>query len=333
MRFIREHALAALAARQHSVVSHSQALECGLSQRQVELRVGRGQLTVVHRGVYRLPGVQPTWQQAAMAACLATGGVASHRCAAALWELRGCPPWAPEVTVAGRRRPELRGVTAHKSGRLDAIDVGERHGVPVTTPARTLLDLGAVLPIERVGPALEDAVHRRLVSVVQLERTLARLGGPGRNGTAVLRELLRARASGQAPTESPLEDDLVAVLVRAGLPQPVRQHAVQVPGGPSFRLDVAYPDRLIAIEAQSMAWHAGQQDLQRDCDKHNLLHSLGWTVLAFTAEDIRHRPGRVGELVWGVFWGVRATSGAEPTVGVGSAPQSLAGRRAGRAVP
>ncbi|HEX6596790.1 MAG TPA: hypothetical protein VF045_07635 [Acidimicrobiales bacterium] len=313
---------------QHAVVSHRQLVDVGLTPRQIELRVGQGLLVPVHRGVYRLAGVLPTWQQSAMAACLASGGVVSHRCAAALWELRGCSPTMPEVTVRARRAPELSRVKGHRTTRLDPIDVAERLGIPVTSPARTLFDLGGVVPVERLEPALEDALHRKLVSVAHLERTLARLAARGRDGTSALRTLLACRAPDQAATESPLEDDLIRVLVRAGLPEPARQHWVHLPGGPSFRLDVSYPDRRLAIEAQSMAWHATREDLQRDCDKHNVLLSLGWNVLSFTSHDIRRRPARVAELVWGVFSGVQPTSGDQTTAGVGWAPQNPGRSRA-----
>jgi very-short-patch-repair endonuclease len=97
---------------------------------------------------------------------------------------------------------------------------------------------------------------------------------------------------------SPLEDSLVALLHRAGLPEPVRQHWIAPPGRPPIRVDLAYPAFRLAIEAQSVAWHTGQADLQRDCDKQNLLVSLGWRLLEFTWADVHDRPDRVVDTVF-----------------------------------
>ena len=314
----REWQLQAL--RQHAAISRAQLLAAGLSARQIERRTAAGTLLPVHRGVYRVAGARPNWEQALMAACLATGGTASHRSAARLWELRGCGFDAVEVTVLGRRRPELAGLTSHTTLRLDPGDVCERKGIPVTTPARTLLDLGGVVPVEVVEPALEDALHRGLVTTTTLDRLLRRVGAMGRDGTATLRALLAARVPGQAPTESPLEDELLRALRRAGIPEPVRQHVISTPGGRPIRVDLAYPDQRLAIEAQGAAWHTGRAALQRDCERLNVLIALGWRVLAFTTDDVRRRPRRVAEAVRTMLCGVGTT------LTVASAPEN--GRRA-----
>ena len=137
--------------------------------------------------------------------------------------------------------------------------------------------------------AVEDALYRRLVTYEGLARQLERAGARGRNGTGVLRAVLAARGPTAAATESPLEDQLVRVLRWGGLPEPARQHWVRAPESPAVRLDLAYPEHRIAIEAQSVAWHAGRDDLQRSCRKRNLLVALGWHLLEFTWEDARDR--------------------------------------------
>jgi len=308
-----------VARRQHAAISRAQLLSAGLSRRQIERRTAEGALLAVHRGVYRIAGAPQTTEQALWSACLATGGIASHRSAAWVWDLRGCEPDVVEVTVPVRRRPDLAGVTSHTTRRLDAVDVCTRSGIPVTTPARTLLDLGAVLAADRVEPALEDALHRALVTTATLERTLARAGAMGRDGTATLRALLAARAPGQAATESPLEDEVVRVLRRACLPDPVRQHVVRTPAGRQVRLDLAYPRQGVAIEAQGAAWHTGRAALQRDCERLNILIALGWRVLAFTADDVRRRPANVVDAVRAVLFG------AGTTATVASTPRSRSG--------
>ncbi|MFP5318546.1 MAG: endonuclease domain-containing protein [Acidimicrobiia bacterium] len=177
----------------------------------------------------------------------------------------------------------------------------------MTSRARTLLDLGAVCRPAVVERALEGAVHRDLVTLAELDAMLRRVGARGRNGTGVLRELLERRSPGQAATESPLEDDLVRLLWHANL-EPERQWVVALPDGRRLRLDLAFPGARVAVEVQGFIWHASRQDLQRDCDRHNLLRILGWQVLAFTAHDIRHRPGYTVETVWRAIRGASTTS-------------------------
>jgi len=278
-----------LAAGQYSLASRTQALDVGMTSRQLHDRLESGLLVPVHKGVYRLVGAPPTTTQALLAACMAAGeGIASHRSAAALWALRGVEATTPEISVPGSRRPHLRGVVVHRTDRLDDIDVSRRRGIPVTTPARTLLDLGAVVPVDMVEPALEDALMRRLVTFELLTNTLERLGGSGRRGAAVLRALVEERNPATAPTQSVLEDRLFETLRRAALPQPVRQYKVA-----GVVLDGAYPDRRLGIEADSRMWHGGRLDVQRNSDKANLLLAHGWRVLHFTWLDLTRRPRHV----------------------------------------
>lgn len=162
--------------------------------------------------------------------------------------------------------------------------MSRRLRIPVTTPARTLLDLGAVAPVEVVEPALEDALMRRLVTFALLTRTLERLGAPGRNGAGVLRALVEERDPATAPTESMLEDLLFRTLKRGGLPAPVRQYEVA-----GVRLDGAYPPFRLGLEAESRIWHGGRLDVQRNSEKGNILLAHGWRVLRFTFFDLTRR--------------------------------------------
>ena len=272
-----------LAARQYSLAHRKQLLDLGMSARQIQSRVESGWLVPVHRGVYRLAGAAESHEQAVLAACLASHGAASHRSAALLWGLRGVAEAPVEIIVSAGRYTRLAGVVVHRTDTLDDVDVSRVRRIPVTTPARTLVDLGAVAPGEVVESAVEDALMRRLVRFDLLNRTLARLGGPGRSGAGVLRELVDERDPATAPTQSVLEDMLLRVLRKGGLPEPVRQYEV---GG--VRLDFAYPEIRLAIEADSRIWHGGRLDVQRNSDKGNVLLAKGWRVLHFTWSDIRH---------------------------------------------
>lgn len=282
-----------LAAGQHGLVRHRQAVAAGMTSRQIQSRVAGGLLVPVHRGVYRVAGSAPSSEQALLAACLAAahGAVASHRGAAWLWKLRGFDEAYVEVTVPVGQSV-VPGAVVHRTRTLDRPDTSRARAVPTTTPARTLLDLGAVVDAERVEAAMEDALLRRLVTLPGLTTAIERLGRSGRNGSAVLRRLVAERDPAARPTESVLEDELLHVLRRAGLPDPVRQHRVG-----RVRLDLAYPSFKVGIEADGRIWHGGRTDVQRNTDKANALAARGWRVLHFTAHDVRARPDYVARQV------------------------------------
>lgn len=281
-----------LAQRQYGLVTRAQLRSLGMTDRQITARLASGLLEPVHRGVLRMPAVARSPEQAVLAACLAAGAVASHRSAAALWGLRGVERPPIDVTVPGQSGRRLAGVVVHRSAGLEAHDVIRRLGIPVTTPGRTLLDLGAVAP-RLVEAAMEDALFRGLVSEAALRRVLDRAGTHGRNGTAVLRDLLDRREPGRAPTESPLEDELVRLLRRHGLPEPVRQHPVALGAGREARIDLAYPELRLGIEADGRRWHSGRADFERDRARANRLAAHGWTMLRFGPDAIRRRGGTV----------------------------------------
>lgn len=289
--------LSKLAASQHSVITRRQALSLGMTPRQVDFRVHTGGLVVLHPGTYGIVGALRSYEQALMAACLSTGGVASHRAAAGgIWHLRGVEDPPVEITVPRQQCPELHGVIVHRSKRLTPDDITRRAGLPVTKPALTILDLGAVAP-ELVEGATEDGLFRRLFTVAGLWHALDNAGAQGRGGSGVLRQLLLARDPAQRPTESTLEDEIVSVLRRFGLPEPARQYPVARPGRKPFRLDIAYPEALLDIEGNGLRWHTSMRDVQRDRERANYLTALGWVLLCFTQDDVRRRPAQLASQV------------------------------------
>ena len=291
-------AVTRLAARQVGLVTRPQVLTAGLSADQLKRRLSSGLLVASQRGVYRLGGAPQSFEQTLLAACLAAGprAVASHRSAALLWRLRDVEARVLEITVPGGGQPRLRGARVHRTRQLDRFDVTRLGRIPVTRPTRTLLGLAAVAP-EVVEGALDDALVRELVTVRALIRFLERTGARGRDGTARLRNLVRQRLDGQAATESALEDAFVRLLREAGLPPPVRQYAIRLPGRPAVRLDFAYPSRRLAVEVDGRRWHSARADVERDRSKSNLLAALGWRLLRFGWSDVRDRRGHLAATV------------------------------------
>lgn len=208
----------------------------------IRRRVGTGRWILLSPGVYSPAAVPDSWQRRLSGACLAGGPttVASHRAAGALWKFDGRPSGIVEVTVAGSGVRHLQRVVLHRTRSLPVADRTQVDGIPVTRPGRTLVDLAAVLDEDGLEAALDSAVREGLVTVGYLDRRLAELGSPGRNGIANLRELIDDRREGR-PADSQAENRVRRALVAAGLPKPVRQFELYDHRGLAARFDLAYP--------------------------------------------------------------------------------------------
>src|SRR5206468_1905379 len=154
----------------------------------------------------RLGGAPSTWHQQVLGACMAAGpsAAASHRSAAKLWDL----PVGPEVvelTIPETRHIEVPGVIVHRSVRLERTDVRRCDGIPTTSPARTVVDLAAVLTHAELYSLLDHVLGERRISSSHLHRCLDRLGNRGRRGTRALSDLLASRPTGRRTPESTFE--------------------------------------------------------------------------------------------------------------------------------
>jgi hypothetical protein len=292
-----------LAGRQHGLVAVRQLAVLGYSEHHIRHRVERGFLFRVHRGVYALTGTKDTFEFRVMAAVLAAGGgaLASHRCAAVLFGFRRIRCDAPVVTVTGRAAPHLAGIETHRRRTLVAADRNRIGVIPVTSPVRTVLDLAAVLDLEqdaeraRLAGVIDDVLVRKLATIGAFERLLARVGPSRLPGVPAVGELLAERRDGKRPSETGLEDELLEVFRIFGLPDPVRQYVLPLPGGGTARFDAAYPELLLGFEADGDGYHTGLLDRMRDEARDEKCGLLGWTVRRYRTEDIRDRPAGVAE--------------------------------------
>jgi very-short-patch-repair endonuclease len=281
------------------LVNLAEARACGLSPDQVRYRVLIGRWEKILPGVFRIAGAPLSWHQSLTAAVLWAGRHAaiSHRAAAALWGLEGCAPGVVELSTDRDRKAIVPWIALHRVARLDAADLTNLGPIAVTTPTRTLVDLCAVLEPESLEGALDDALRRGLASLPRLRWAAKRLEGRGCAGTRVLRGALQARDRAYLPHASRLEARLFSLLARGGLPSPVRQLEVRERGTLLARVDFAYPDALLAIEADGYRYHSGRVAWQHDLVRRNALTSRGWRVLHVTWEDLRMRPADVlGEI-------------------------------------
>ncbi|MEO7837528.1 MAG: type IV toxin-antitoxin system AbiEi family antitoxin domain-containing protein [Acidimicrobiales bacterium] len=296
-----ERQLGRLARRQHGLVTLAQAIDAGLSPAGVQWRARVGRWNRVAPGVFALAGTAVTWRQRTMAAVLAAGpgAVASHTTAAALYGLSRCPFKGVEITVpTGRSRRSSLGLV-HGSVHLDRLDVARIDSVPVTRPARTLVDLAGAVEKAVLEEALDDALIRRLTTLDRLRQRAQALGASGRNGTRLLREELAAWAEGDL-VEEVAEMRMIRRLVANGQPKPVLQHEVSDGNGRFVaRLDAAYPEERVGLEMNGFRWHGTPRAFARDPARLRRLAAMGWLILPCTPVDLAGAGTELAEQVAG----------------------------------
>jgi hypothetical protein len=278
--------VAARAAEEWSVLSLDELRECGLSKDQVTTRVRKGWLHRVYPVVYAVghPALSMQGQLLAAVKSMGKGAVLSHFAGAALWDFVKWDDRYPDVTVvrAGvKRRREIR---VHRTSVLEPQDVMRHQGIPVTSPARTLVDLAAVVNHKLLRTAVRRAQSRHRVGPPQLLATVRRLGA--RRGIANLNKIL---ATGPAPTRSVLEDVVLDLVLTGGLVKPDVNKLLLLAGRrvvPDFR----WPEQHVVVEADSRTWHDNKTAREDDAERQALLELHGERVLRVTWQQAITRP-------------------------------------------
>lgn len=279
--------MAALAARQHGVVSRAQLLNAGVTRTMIEQRLATGQLIPLHRGVYAVghAHLRPNGYRLAAVLAVGPGAALSHRDAAALHGIRDGGGTRIDVSTPADRRSTER-IRVHGRRRLDPRDVTSIEGIAVTTVSRTLVDLAEVLPTDAVGKALSEAERQRTLDVAGIEAALERVRGRRGPATARLRAALaELAATGTTVTRSGLEDRFLTLLAAHDVPRPVTN--VHVAG---YEWDAVWAPARLAVELDGWDTHKTRRAFQHDRTKANALTATGWAVLRFTHDDVLRRP-------------------------------------------
>jgi predicted transcriptional regulator of viral defense system len=274
----------------HGVFRLEDLHELKVTRAQRRRRVATGHWKLLYDDVYCIAGAPTSWTSELLAAVWAGGAraVASHRSAAALWEVPGGRRDRVEITCPRWRRAQEPGLIVHESRVLQPADVAERQGIPVTTIERTIFDLAAVAGFTTVDLAIDNALRRQLTDLQRLGETLRRLARRGRAGTQRFRQALAERSPETALSESERERLLFRMLARHGFPAPVPQYEIRdETGNVIARPDFAYPDLRIAIEYDSFQEHTGTVALVHDSARRNAMVALGWAPIAATVVDLR----------------------------------------------
>jgi len=277
--------IARLAQRDWGVVSTAELLALGLSYRAISTRLANGSLHRMHQGVHAVGHANVPLQGrflAAVKACGA-GAVLSHFAAAVLWRLVTWDHRPVDVIVPGPGARRHDGVRVRRNA-LDRRDRTTHQGIPVTSPARTVLDCAALLDDRSTRSLIREGLGRGLFTVDELVELLGRAGT--RPGTRRLRRIL---AAGPAPTRSVLEDVVLDLLLEAGFARPDVNVPLVVAGRrivPDFR----WPDARLVVEADGAAWHDNQVAREDDAARQALLEASGEHVLRVTWAQALGRP-------------------------------------------
>lgn len=289
-----ERRVAEIASAQHGVITRRQLEEVGLSTSSIDRRLYSGRLTPLYPDVYIIGGSAKSEAQTLMGAVLSMGrGAAlSHQSAAAMWSILPTPGRIHVATP--RPRWKEKPFVVHRSTDLGPRYVASVEGIPTTNPARTIVDLGAVVGRRTVGLALDTALRQGSVALTDVEDVIDRVARKGRSGVGHARAVIEQRRRWLSDTESVLEDLFRQLVQDAGLPVPQPQvHVRDSIGRTIARVDFAYPDRKLAIELDGFRYHSDPEAFTRDRTRQNALLSTGYRLLRYTARDLRENPVRV----------------------------------------
>jgi len=296
--FVQRHPearIAALARRQHGVVSLAQLRALGLGDSAVRERVRRGSLARIHRGVYAYGHPVLRKEGIFLAAVLACGpgAVLSHRAAADLLGLWAGARARVDVTVprgGGRSRP---GIEIHRS-KLVPEERTEVQGIPTTTVARTLLDLAEVLTPRGLERAFDQAEILQLLDMRALEQVIER--SQGRHALLPLRALLSSLDPQSKFTRSELERRFLALCADAGLPKPLVNATLELECE-HLVVDFLWPRHRLVAETDGFESHRTRVAFHRDRRRDQLLLRAGFERVRFSWRDVLHDPAWVVETV------------------------------------
>jgi very-short-patch-repair endonuclease len=280
--------------RQHGVVSTEQLRDrFGWNASKLSRARRQGILLDVTAHVLRLASAPDTFELRCMALQLHL----SERCflgsttAGRLYGLRSMPTTPVRATVpeATRRTCPPWAELARSSWFGGDDHIRRNDGLVVATPMRMLFGLAATLHPFRFARAAEDAWNLRLITPEIAADYLERHRCRGKNGVATMERWLDSVVGTARPAQSGLEQLLIDCLVRVGLPEPDRQHPIDLPNGETIHLDIAWPSVRLAVEPGAGRWHSGAMQQRRDQARDRACSEQDWHVVRFD-ESLRDDP-------------------------------------------
>ena len=280
----------------------------GLSRNAIARRVEQGRLHRLYRGVYAVGHRQGTAETRWMASVMACGpgSVLSHLDGAALWKIYKGGGARVHVTTTTKSGQGLQGVRVHRARRLDPEDVTVTDGIPVTTVARTLVDLTDVLGHDRILRAMREADFLRLLDLDALTAAVQRAHGRRRLG--VLKQALAHHRPGQI-IRGELEHRFHELVRASALPAPETNLKITARGR-RYEIDCLWRGQQVAVELDGRAAHARMTAFESDRRKDAALTAIGLRPLRFTWYRVTSEPREVIAELEAVIFGAAGASAA-----------------------
>ena len=290
--------LTTLAARQHGFLQREQATRLGFSREAIRRMVSGGVLAEQSDGLLRLTAYEPDSDTPLWHATLRTGGTLSHRTAARRLGVE-LPPSPVEITVAyGYHPPRQAAFVVHRSRRLPPSHASrEQGGLAFTTAPRTFVDLATPrvgIETEQLLACLDAWVGSGRISLSWLDWFL-RHESRGLPGVRRARALVDSIAGERV--ESAAERELTRLLSSAGLGGFTTQFAIRRGHRTVARVDVAWPDRSVALELDGYRFHHAPGTFVQDRTRGNEITLAGWLLLRTTPAELRSDPAQLVSVV------------------------------------
>lgn len=277
-----------IAAGQGGVLTRTQLIETGRSERWIEREIAAGRLTRLKNGVYRAIELHTHTDLLRAALVTLPSAVVSHESAAQLLRFPVLPKLRPTVTVHARTTHVFPGVTVRRTADLAPRHIIRVDGLRTTHLLRTLFDLAGVLEEDEFDGIVEALVIAGRLDLTDLAAFADSLRRRGKPGSTVLTAVIERRGGIDA---TKLERLGLRVLDRGGIPPPILQYPA--PWNDKERIDAAWPPVRAGVEWDSKAWHLGIDRIDRDRRRDRQAGLAGWVILRYTWADLRDRPDEV----------------------------------------
>jgi very-short-patch-repair endonuclease len=283
-----ENNIVAVAARQRALITRQQLTALGVGRDAVRRALERGRIHQLHRGVYATvpPSALPALasEHAAVLAC-APRAYLSHHSAAAVWGFRPPAHESIDVTVVGRRPPDRRQIQIHRVAGIDPRDTRTYRGIPITSPARTLIDIACDVSDREFERAFDEAIAGRLMTLGAARAAL--LSNSQRPGASRMRALVSLDRT-KTMTRSEAEEIFLALVRQAKLPDPEVNARVG-----RYEVDFCWRRERLIVEIDGHAFHSSRAALERDHGRDLELQQLGFIVIRISWRQLRHEPLQV----------------------------------------
>jgi very-short-patch-repair endonuclease len=277
-------AVAWVADQQLGLITTLQLELAGIGRGAIAARRARRTLHTVFRGVHLVghPALLPGALEFAAVLAVRLPALVSHRSAVALWGWSNHVPAQVEVTVPGRNCRCRPGLIVHKARELDAADRAHRRGIPITSPARTIVDYAATANATEVEHAVTEAYANSLTDEPRILAAIERV--PTHAGVGLLRAIL-GQPGGPQRTRSGGERAMLKLIRAAGLPAPRTNLLIA-----GFNADFVWQEERLIVEVDGYRFHGHRAAFERDHRRDIVHKNAGYEVLRFTARQLEEEP-------------------------------------------